>query len=158
MKTPLQVALLAAIFALTACVPAQRGASQPVREAPPTSAVPVPPAPEVGSGTTTPATTPAAGTLAGGYLGNQFGQGLDDNAREAAAQAEREALGNDRPANWRSDSSDAAGQVQPLRSFADAAGRQCREYQATITAHGRSKKAAGIACRASDGSWALVGS
>jgi surface antigen len=154
MKTPLPVAFIAALIALSACAPARRGASPPAVEPPPAAAAPA--APEIGSGTTTPNTT--LGTLAGGYLGSQFGQNLDDNARDAAAAAEREALGNNSAANWRSDNGDATGRVQPLRSFTDAAGRQCREYRETITAHGRSKSGAGIACRASDGSWALVGS
>ena len=155
MKALPPVALLGIALAATACS-ATRPMPPAASAAPTASETATAPAPEVGSGTSvTPIT--ASGTLAGGYLGRQLGPRLDDNARLAAARAEREALGSDSATRWRDDSGNITGEVQPLRSFTDAAGRECREYRQTIVARGRRESGAGIACRASDGSWGLVG-
>jgi surface antigen len=48
--------------------------------------------------------------------------------------------------------------VRPLRSFTDAAGRECREYSQTVNIGGRSQSDTGIACLQSAGNWSLVGS
>ncbi len=99
-----------------------------------------------------------AGTLAGGYLGNRLGSRFDEDARLAAVQAERQALSTNQPAAWSDPQAGARGRVRPLRSFTDAAGRECREYTHTVTIQGRQESGTGIACRQSDGSWTLVGS
>lgn len=100
----------------------------------------------------------AAGTLAGGYFGSRLGSRFDDNARQAAASAERQALTNNAPTDWSEPQSGASGRVRPLRTFTDAAGRECREYSQTIDIAGRRQSDTGIACRQSDGNWRLVGS
>jgi surface antigen len=100
----------------------------------------------------------AAGTLAGGYFGRRLERPFDDNARQAAAAAERQALANNAPADWSDPQSGTSGRVRPLRSFIDAAGRQCREYSQTVNIAGKRRSDTGIACRQSDGNWSLVGS
>jgi surface antigen len=96
-----------------------------------------------------------AGTLAGGYFGNRLG--IDDNTRLAAASAERQALTNNAPTDWSDPKSGTSGRVWPLRSFTDAAGRECREYSHTVNIAGRRQSDTGIACRRSSGDWSLVG-
>jgi surface antigen len=142
-----------------------------------TEAISPPEAPPVGSGTTVGtfgsaaaegsagstqpgagiATTPIAATLAGSYFGDHLGSRFDDNARQAAAAAEQQALAANVPADWRDPQSDTSGRVRPLRSFVDAAGRTCREYSQTVSIAGQRRGDTGIACRQSDGSWRLVG-
>lgn len=103
------------------------------------------------------AVSAVAGTLAGGYLGSRLGNRFDEDSRVAAAQAERRALETDRPAHWSDAQAGASGNVRPLRSFTDAAGRECREYSHAVNIKGRRESGSGIACRESDGSWSLVG-
>ena len=109
----------------------------------------------IGAGT---AADSIAGTLAGGDLGNRLGSQFDDTARQAAASAERRALADNAPADWRDPRSGTSGRVRPLRSFTDAAGRECREYSQTVRIAGRSQNDTGIACLQSTGNWSLVGS
>jgi len=99
-----------------------------------------------------------AGTLAGSYFGNRLGSRFDDTARQAAATAERRALADNAPADWSDPSSGTSGRVRPLRSFTDAAGRECREYSQTVNIAGRRHSDTGIACLQSAGNWSLVGS
>ena len=120
--------------------------------------------PSGGSGTTV-ATVGAgsaaesiAGTLAGSYFGNRLGSRFGDTARRAAATAERRALADNAPADWSDPSSGTSGRVRPLRSFTDAAGRECREYSQTVNIAGRRQSDTGIACLQSTGNWSLVGS
>jgi len=109
----------------------------------------------VGAGT---AADSIAGTLAGGYFGNRLGSGFDETARQAAANAERRALADNAPTDWSDPLSGTSGRVRPLRSFTDAAGRECREYSQTVKIAGRSRSDTGIACLQSAGNWSLVGS
>jgi surface antigen len=129
-------------------------------------------APQVGSGTTVaPAATMAAapplvapvtgdsalGTLAGGFLGDRLGPAFGEKIRLQAAQAERRALASDATERWSDPDAEASGEVRPLRDFTDAAGRACREYSHRIRLARRNDSGSGIACRGSDGRWALVG-
>jgi surface antigen len=109
----------------------------------------------VGAGT---AADSIAGTLAGGYFGDRLGSRFDDAARQAAASAERRALADNSPADWSDPLSGTSGRVRPLRSFTDAAGRECREYSQTVNISGRRHSDTGIACLQSAGNWSLVGS
>jgi surface antigen len=118
--------------------------------------------PATGSGATVAgagtAAAALAGTMAGGSFGDRLGSQFDESAREAAANAERRALADNAPADWRDPDSGASGRVRPLRSFTDAAGRECREYSQTVTIAGRRRSDTGIACLHPGGDWSLVGS
>jgi surface antigen len=109
----------------------------------------------VGAGT---AADSIAGTLAGSAFANRLGNRFAVTARQAAATAERRALADNAPADWRDAISGTSGQVRPMRSFTDAAGRECREYSQTVNIAGRSQSDTGIACLQSAGNWSLVGS
>lgn len=51
---------------------------------------------------------------------------------------------------------DAVGTVQTTRVGISTSGRQCREFQQTVTVGGRSEQAYGTACLRPDGSWGIV--
>ncbi|HEX6843243.1 MAG TPA: RT0821/Lpp0805 family surface protein [Stellaceae bacterium] len=139
--------------ATTSEAPPAPAAAETTTEAPPGGSGGT--AATVGAGTTTDL---AAGTLAGSYFGRRLGSQFDDTARQAAATAERRALADNAPADWSDPRSGASGRVRPLRSFTDAAGRQCREYSQTVKIAGRSHSDTGISCLESAGNWSLVGS
>ncbi len=101
---------------------------------------------------------PALSSTLAGDLGNRLGNGFDEDARLTAAQAERQALSTNQPVTWNDAEAGASGRVRPLRSFTDAAGRECREYLHTVIIPGKRETGSGIACRQSDGSWMLLGS
>jgi surface antigen len=146
--------------AMTATAPL---AAAPVQRPPPNASTArtrteIPPG---GSGTTAvgagmPGAT-VAGTLAGGYFGRRLGSQFNGSARQAAAAAERRALADNAPADWSDPQSATSGRVRPLRSFTDAAGRECREYSQTVNIAGRRNSDTGIACLQSGGGWSLVG-
>lgn len=46
--------------------------------------------------------------------------------------------------------------VVPVRTFANAAGQPCREFQSTIVIGGRKEQGYGTACRQPDGTWRIV--
>lgn len=98
------------------------------------------------------------GTLIGGFLGHELGQRLDQPEQTRAAQAERQALATNAPTSWSDPKRNVSGQVQPVRTFTDAAGRECREYTHTVNVQGQTQTGSGVACRQPDGTWALVGS
>jgi hypothetical protein len=47
-------------------------------------------------------------------------------------------------------------EIVPTRSYQEADGRYCREYQSTATVAGRTQQVYGLACRQPDGTWAFV--
>ncbi len=101
----------------------------------------------------------AAGTLAGAFLGSEVGKSLDRADKQAAASATTNALENNasgRPASWRNPDSGNYGTVTPTRTYQEASGQYCREYQQTVVVGGESQKAFGTACRQPDGSWKVV--
>ena len=51
----------------------------------------------------------------------------------------------------------AVGTVQTTRSGVSSSGRQCREYQQTVTVGGRTEQAYGTACLQPDGAWEIIG-
>ena len=55
------------------------------------------------------------------------------------------------------ESGDARGTVQVTRTGATPSGRQCREFQQTVTVGGRTEQAYGTACLQPDGSWEILG-
>jgi len=54
------------------------------------------------------------------------------------------------------ESGDATGTVKTTRMGISSSGRQCREFQQTITVGGRTEQAYGTACLQPDGSWEIV--
>lgn len=101
----------------------------------------------------------AAGTLAGAFLGSEVGKSLDRADKQALSSATSNALENNasgRPASWRNPDSGNYGTVTPTKTYQQASGEYCREYQQTVVVGGESQKAYGTACRQPDGSWKVV--
>ncbi len=95
------------------------------------------------------------GILVGGLIGNL----LDERDKRLAAEAERKAL-ESAPAGtsvaWRNPDSGHSGTVTPTKTYQNASGQYCREYQTNVTVGDKNEKAYGTACRQPDGSWKIV--
>jgi surface antigen len=100
----------------------------------------------------------AAGTgaLIGVLLGGEIGRQLDQADRACFGQT-LESVPTGRTVAWRNPDSGALMRTTPVDSYRNAAGRQCREYQATATVQGRERQVYGTACRQDDGTWEIQG-
>ncbi len=100
----------------------------------------------------------AIGALGGAYLGGEVGRSLDraDKAHaERASQSALEYTRSGQTVRWRNPDSGHSGTFTPTRTYQAAGGRNCREYQTTVTVGGRNKDAYGTACRQGDGTWKI---
>ena len=100
----------------------------------------------------------AIGALGGAYLGGEVGRSLDRADKAHAERTARNALEYNRTGetvSWRNPDSGNSGTVTPTRTYQTASGRNCREYQTTVTVGGQSKDAYGTACRQGDGTWKI---
>ena len=126
----------------------------------------------------------ATGAVAGGYLGNQIGSGIaktiatsvgaamgayfgsklfdelaaPDRERAAVAQADAlESAASNTPVPWRNPDASVKGEVtvQSAKTVGDQ--YPCREFTHVIDTAGKPIQANGTACRADDGSWAVLG-
>ena len=98
------------------------------------------------------------GVLIGGLLGGAIGNKLDQNDKQMAAQSAQTALENARTgqaSTWNNPDSGNSGTITPTKTFQDASGQYCREYQQKITVGGEQHQAYGTACRQPDGSWQI---
>ena len=94
------------------------------------------------------------GALAGGVIGGNIGRNLDSPSRQAALQAEYNALENGRagqPVTWQGTGS-TYGQVVPQQAY-QVGSQDCRRYTHTIYVEGQPSQASGTACRNADGTW-----
>lgn len=98
----------------------------------------------------------AAATIGGALLGGMAGNYLDQRDKQMAMQANRQALetapsGQSVP--WRNPDSGHSGSVTPTRTYQNASGQYCREFQQTVTIDNKPENSYGTACRQPDGSW-----
>jgi len=99
------------------------------------------------------------GVLLGGLLGGAIGNALDQRDKKMAAEAAQRSFENSQTGattEWRNPDSGHSGTITPTRTYQDASGQYCREYQQTVTVGGESQQAYGTACRQPDGSWKVV--
>jgi surface antigen len=99
-----------------------------------------------------------AGAATGALLGGLAGNMLDQRDRRLAAEATQRALetgatGSELP--WRNPDTGNSGTVTPVRTYQQASGRYCREYQSEIVVGGKTHQGFGTACRMPDGSWQI---
>jgi surface antigen len=100
----------------------------------------------------------AAG-LGGALLGGAIGHHLDAKDRQLAAQAATGAFEANRTgqaATWTNPDSGNSGTITPTRTFQQADGQYCREFQQEIVVGGQTQQGFGTACRQRDGSWQIV--
>jgi surface antigen len=98
----------------------------------------------------------AAGVLGGALLGGLVGNMLDDRDKKMAADSAQKALETapaGKPVAWNNPDSGHSGTVTPVRTYQQANGQYCREYQQTVTIGGKAENSYGTACRQPDGSW-----
>jgi hypothetical protein len=57
---------------------------------------------------------------------------------------------------WVNPDTGVSGTVVPVRTYQNAAGQPCREFQRTIIIGGREERGYGTACRQPDGTWHTV--
>ena len=94
------------------------------------------------------------GILVGGLVGNL----LDERDKKMAAEAAQKALESaptGKPVAWNNPDSGHAGTVTPVKTYQTADGKQCRQYETSVTIDGKQEKAFGKACRQPDGSWQI---
>lgn len=95
------------------------------------------------------------GYFAGGYLMDQMSPGSRNAVQTAEARALDAPVGQ--TIRWNSpDSSNTRGTITPIRAGRDQYGRECKEFQHTVTIDGRKEIANGTACRGDDGQWQIV--
>jgi surface antigen len=75
----------------------------------------------------------------------------------AAANAQRalETSRTGQTTSWSNPDSGHSGDITPTRTYQNASGQYCREYQQEIDIGGQKEKAHGTACRQPDGSWKI---
>lgn len=101
------------------------------------------------------------GTLVGAFIGSEVGQSLDTAdklAAERTAQRTFEYGRTGQTQTWSNPDSGHSGTVTPTRTYQQADGAYCREYQQTVTVGGKTEQAYGRACRQPDGNWKIVNS
>ena len=101
----------------------------------------------------------AAGTLLGAFVGSKVGKWLDDVDMALLQQTQQTALEtapSGTPSAWKNPDSGNSGEVTPQRTYQDASGAYCREFQQTITVGGNTEQAYGTACRQPDGTWKIA--
>jgi surface antigen len=101
----------------------------------------------------------AAGVLLGGLAGGALGSTLDAQDRRIAAQNSQSALEtvpSGTTTTWHNPDSGNSGTLTPTRTYQNASGQYCREFQQTITIGGQQQQSFGTACRQPDGSWRIV--
>ncbi len=84
---------------------------------------------------------------------------LADMEQQAMSDTFQYALENnptDQAADWVNPDTDHSGAVVPVRTFANAQGRPCREFISTITIGGEQQQGYGTACRQPDGTWQIA--
>jgi len=99
------------------------------------------------------------GVLLGGLLGGAVGNALDQRDREHAARTYQSSLETSpvgTSSTWQNPDSGNYGTVTPTRTYENAGGQYCREFQQTVTVGGQTEEAYGTACRQPDGSWKVV--
>jgi len=95
-----------------------------------------------------------AGAALGGILGGAIGAQLDEADRQAAYNAQADALSSGQRRAWRGPDG-GYGYIVPGPEVARAEG-ECREYMHTIYINGRPQTGSGLACLQPDGSWQIV--
>ncbi len=101
----------------------------------------------------------AVGALGGAFLGSELGKSLDEVDRQKANQTQQTAMESNKDgvaSAWSNPNTGHSGQVTPTRTYQEASGEYCREYEHEIDVDGKREVVKGTACRQSDGSWRVI--
>ncbi len=100
----------------------------------------------------------AVGALAGGWIGSELGQNLDEADKLKARKTAQSALEfneSGQTSAWQNPDSGNSGTYTPTNTV-KSSGRDCRDFESTITVNGKTEPSKGRACRDSDGAWQIV--
>ena len=100
------------------------------------------------------------GAAAGGAAGGAIGARMDEADRMQMRTARSESLESGftgESSGWSNPDTGNSGQVTPVRTYQNASGQYCREFQQEITIGGKTETGFGTACRQPNGSWQIVG-
>jgi surface antigen len=101
---------------------------------------------------------PAAGTFIGRLVSEAFETHLDAADQQAQREAAYYALETQRSGvrvDWRNLASGHYEYIQPVRTYTNAQGQDCREFLSEVRVGTARQKVTGSACRQPDGSWQL---
>ena len=101
----------------------------------------------------------AAGMMAGASAGGAVGRRMDEHDQQQMQNAQAQSLefssiGDS--TEWSNPDSGNSGSISPLRTYQNASGQYCREFQQQITVGGQTEDGFGTACRQADGSWRIM--
>ena len=99
-----------------------------------------------------------AGVFLGAIVGRGIGQSLDradEMHAQAAYEYTLETLPSGYTGGWENPDNGHSGTYTPTRTWEQAPGQYCREFQQTVTIGGHTEQAYGTACRQPDGSWKI---
>lgn len=99
-----------------------------------------------------------AGVLVGGLVGNQVGKALTCRDRQQVQNTTQQTLESQQSGTtiaWNNPDSGNSGTVTPVKTYQQADGRYCREFQQSITVGGQVENGHGTACRQDDGTWEI---
>jgi surface antigen len=95
-----------------------------------------------------------AGAIIGAVIGNNIGRRMD-RADDGCAYQAFEFAAPGETVFWRNPDSAVEYGITPAKLTRNAAGRDCREYKASVTGGATPNNSSGVACRKSDGSWEI---
>jgi len=96
-----------------------------------------------------------AGAILGAIVGQEIGRSIDATD-ELKAQQVLETNRTGQASQWVNPDTGGTVVVTPTRTYQEASGQYCREYQTEVMVGGERQKAYGTACRQPDGSWKIV--
>jgi surface antigen len=86
-------------------------------------------------------------------------RGLDDGDLAIMAPILQQTLETTLSADtksWSDDATGRSGSLRPLRTFKNASGYYCRDFEESITAHGTVESRVRTACRTRSGTWVIA--
>ena len=101
----------------------------------------------------------AIGALAGAWFGGEIGKSLDKADRAYMRSSTQEGLEYGKigsKTRWSNPDSGNSGVIKPTRTYKEANGQDCREFEQTVFVNQKQETATGRACRDSDGTWKIV--
>jgi surface antigen len=94
-------------------------------------------------------------SMNGGLIGGSIGNGLTDDEKARALEAEYRALEYaqaGQSVSWKGEDAGTYGEAAAAQAYR-VGSQDCRQYTQTVVRNGQQKVARGTACRNADGSW-----
>lgn len=98
------------------------------------------------------------GAALGGWLGSEAGKRLDEADRKMARETAEDALENNpsgKASAWNNPDSGHSGSYTPTSTTVEN-GKDCRDFESSVSVDGKPEISKGRACRDDDGTWRIV--